>query len=74
MPKKQLLGIDVGGTSMKGGLVDPVKGEMVTDRKKILTPQPATPKAMANVFAELVNYFDYKGPVGVGFPAIVRRG
>ncbi|MEM6396578.1 MAG: ROK family protein [Bacteroidota bacterium] len=74
MAKKQILGIDVGGTSMKGGLVDPVKGEMLTERKKILTPDPATPKAMGRVFKELVEYFDYSGPVGVGFPSIVRRG
>ncbi|MEM8585121.1 MAG: ROK family protein [Bacteroidota bacterium] len=74
MPEKQILGIDVGGTSMKGGLVDPLKGEMVTERKKILTPQPATPKAMAKVFKELVEFFDYSGPVGVGFPSVIQKG
>ena len=69
-----ILGIDVGATGMKGGLVDLSKGEMVTERYRFETPSGGKPAAMATVVDQLVNHFDYQGPVGVGFPAIVRRG
>jgi polyphosphate glucokinase len=69
-----ILGIDVGATGIKGGLVDIKTGQMLTERERFDTPQPATPKAMAATVQKLVDHFKYKGPVGVGFPAIVRRG
>ncbi|MEM9931167.1 MAG: ROK family protein, partial [Bacteroidota bacterium] len=69
-----ILGVDIGGSGIKGGLIDLAKGEMVTERHRIPTPQPATPSAVADTFAELVAHFDWKGPIGVGFPAIVQRG
>ena len=72
--KKEILGIDVGATGIKGGLVDVVSGEMTTERYRLDTPQPATPKTVAGVVQRLVDHFGYQGPVGVGFPAIVRRG
>lgn len=72
--KELILGVDVGGTGIKGGLVNIKTGELVTERHRIDTPSPATPKAVAATFKELVDFFEYAGPVGVGFPAIVRRG
>ncbi len=69
-----VLGIDVGATGMKGGLVDVEKGEMVSDRFKILTPSPATPANMAPVIAEIVDHFKYKGIIGCGFPSIIKNG
>ena len=69
-----VLGIDIGGSGIKGALVDPEKGELLTERHRIPTPQPSTPKAVAKVVKELVEHFDYEGPVGCTFPAIVRRG
>jgi polyphosphate glucokinase len=69
-----ILGIDVGGSGIKGALVDINKGKMVTDRHRIDTPQPATPKAKIEVMGQIVNHFNYKGPIGVGFPAIVQDG
>lgn len=69
-----VLGIDVGATGMKGGLVDVEKGEMVSERFKILTPSPATPEKMAPVIAEIVNHFKYKGVIGCGFPSIIKNG
>jgi polyphosphate glucokinase len=69
-----ILGVDVGATGIKGGLVDVKIGALVTPRHRILTPQPATPKAMAQTFKELVDIFDgYDGPVGVGFPSVVKK-
>lgn len=74
MAKDLLLGIDVGGSGIKGGLVDVNKGEMVSERFRLPTPQPAKPKAMAETFAAVVKHFDYKGPIGCGFPAIIKDG
>ncbi len=70
----QTLGIDIGGSGIKGALVDVEKGEMVTERHRIATPQPSTPQAVAAVVADIVRHFDYQGPIGVTFPAIVQRG
>ncbi len=70
----QILGVDVGGSGIKGGIVDLKTGELITERHRIDTPKPATPKAVAKTFKQLVDHFGYKGPIGVGFPAIVRRG
>jgi polyphosphate glucokinase len=72
--KNIILGIDIGATGVKGGLVDVKKGVMTTERFRFDTPHPATPAAMAATVQKLVDHFSYQGPVGVGFPAIVRRG
>ena len=74
MAKNLLLGIDVGGSGIKGGLVDVKKGEMVSERFRLATPQPAVPKAMAETFAAVVQHFNYKGSIGCGFPAIIKNG
>ncbi|HET9665299.1 MAG TPA: ROK family protein [Desertimonas sp.] len=67
-------GIDIGGSGMKAAPVDLATGTVAGERHKIPTPQPATPEAMADVVAQLVNHFDWDGNVGVAFPAVVRRG
>jgi polyphosphate glucokinase len=67
-------GIDIGGSGMKAAVVDLDTGELVSERRRIRTPQPATPTAMADVVRELVSAHEWSGPVGVGFPGIVRRG
>lgn len=69
-----VLGIDIGGSGIKGNLVDADTGGLVGERHKILTPQPATPDAVAGVVAEMIGHYAYTGPVGCTFPAIVRRG
>ncbi len=74
MNQNEILGIDVGGTGIKGAIVDVERGVLVTERIRILTPQPATPKAVAATIQKLIDELAYQGPVGVGFPAIVRRG
>lgn len=72
--QEQILGIDIGGTGIKGALVDITKGEMVTERLRAMTPQPATPEAVAKTFAQLVKQHNYEGPIGVGFPSVIRNG
>lgn len=74
MKKHIILGIDVGGTGIKGGLVNVKTGEMETERFRFLTPSPSTPAAVADTVQKLIDKLNYQGPVGVGFPAIVRRG
>lgn len=67
-------GIDIGGSGIKGALVDLATGTLAGDRMRIPTPQPATPDAVADVVAELVETFDWAGPVGVALPSVVKRG
>jgi polyphosphate glucokinase len=69
-----ILGVDIGGSGIKGAIVDTVKGELVTDRHRIETPQPATPEAIAAALAQLVIHFNWHGPVGCGFPAAIQHG
>lgn len=69
-----VLGIDIGGSGMKGALVDTLTGEKVSDRYRIPTPESRKPKPMARVIKQLVDHFAYSGPVGCGFPTIVKHG
>lgn len=70
----EILGIDIGGTGIKGAIVNTVSGELVTERFRIPTPQPATPKAVAETLADVVRHFNWTGPVGAGFPATILHG
>ncbi len=70
----QVLGIDIGGTGIKGAPVDTDSGELLGERFRLLTPQPATPDAVIETVSELVTHFQWKGPVGCGFPGVVRHG
>lgn len=68
-------GIDFGGSGIKGAPVDLVVGEFLAERMRIKTPQPSTPPAVAEVFAELLSHFPDAGEtVGVTVPAVVRHG
>ena len=69
-----ILGIDVGGSGIKGALVDLECGEPVTKRTRIKTPASFGLDEVAATIAKLVRKFDYSGPVGVGFPAAVADG
>jgi polyphosphate glucokinase len=69
-----ILGIDIGGTGIKGALVNTQTGELCTDRLRLLTPVPATPAAVADTVAQLVTHFNWQGPIGCGFPAAIRDG
>ncbi len=75
--KKFALGIDIGGSGIKGAIVDLKTGEFATDRLRIPTPQPATPQAVADVVKEIVDSFAAQlddGPIGITVPAIVTHG
>ena len=71
------LGIDVGGSGIKGATVDLETGQLTADRLRIETPQPSTPDAVAEVVAQLVDHFARElgdGAVGVTVPAVVTGG
>jgi len=70
----EILGIDVGGSGMKGGIVNIEEGRMITERHRIATPKHREPEAMADVIAQIVEHFNYKGKVGCGFPTIIKNG
>ncbi len=67
-------GVDVGGSGVKGGIVDLSTGKLVGDRFKLPTPQPATPPAVAKTIAAVVNEFNWTGPLGVTYPGVVTEG
>ncbi|SOJ54556.1 Polyphosphate glucokinase [Mycobacterium simulans] len=73
-PQRRGFGIDVGGSGIKGGIVDLDTGELIGDRLKLLTPQPATPSAVAKTIAEVVHGFGWTGPLGVTYPGVVTHG
>lgn len=70
----ELLGIDIGGSGIKAAIVDTTTGELVTERRRIPTPESFKPNDVAAVAARLVEQFDYHGPIGVGFPSVVMNG
>ena len=70
----EILGIDVGGSGIKGALVNVESGELVTGRYRIPTPKPATPDAVAKVVDAIVKHFNYQGDVGCGFPTPLQHG
>ncbi len=70
----QILGIDIGGSGIKGAPVDVEKGELVAERYRLPTPQPSEPGAVGDAVAEIAKNFDWAGPIGCTFPAVVKEG
>ena len=68
------LGIDIGGTGIKGALVNVKTGKLTKERFRIKTPHPAKPDAIAEVIEQIAKHFEYSGPTGITFPAIVKDG
>ncbi len=67
-------GVDIGGSGIKGAVVDLRTGELATPRQRIPTPSPSTPLAVAEVVAELVEAQQWPGAVGATFPAVIKDG
>jgi polyphosphate glucokinase len=72
--KHEILGIDVGGTGIKGAPVDTKNGKLLEERFRVSTPSPATPEAIAREVNTIAKHFKWKGTVGIGFPAVVQQG
>lgn len=69
-----ILGIDIGGSGIKGAPVDVERGAPTTEYYRIQTPQPSTPDAIGDVVADLVKHFAWQGPIGCTFPAVIKAG
>jgi polyphosphate glucokinase len=67
----QVLGIDIGGSGVKGAPVDTIQGELTAERFRLDTPQPATPDAVAQTAGAVAAHFEWTGPVGVTFPGVI---
>ncbi|RMG19623.1 MAG: ROK family protein, partial [Bacteroidetes bacterium] len=70
----EILGIDIGGSGIKGAPVDVQQGILTRERHRIPTPRPANPQAVAKTVAEIAAHFNWKGPIGCGFPAAIQNG
>jgi polyphosphate glucokinase len=69
-----ILGIDIGGSGIKGAPVDMNHGILAAERLRIATPQPATPDAVADTVDGIIRHFNWTGPVGCGLPSVVQNG
>jgi polyphosphate glucokinase len=69
-----ILGIDIGGTGIKGAPVVVASGALLAERYRLKTPLPATPEAVSVAVAQVVDHFQWQGPIGCGFPAVIRHG
>ncbi|MDT5092006.1 MAG: polyphosphate glucokinase [Mycobacterium sp.] len=74
MPERRGFGVDVGGSGVKGGMVDLQTGQLIGERFKLPTPQPATPKAVAKTIAGVVKEFGWTDALGVTYPGVVTNG
>lgn len=68
------IGIDIGGSAIKGALVDLEDGSLAGDRLRFETPDPGTPERIGQTVAWLARDLDHEGPIGIGFPAVVVDG
>lgn len=69
-----ILGIDIGGSGVKGAIVDTKTGHLRSDRHRIATPSPSTPKAVAKVIREIKDHFEWDNDIGCCFPSVVING
>jgi polyphosphate glucokinase len=67
------LGIDIGGSALKGAPVDTATGKLLAERLRIPTPEPLSPAHMADATATIASHFKWRGPIGVGFPGVVEE-
>jgi polyphosphate glucokinase len=68
----KVLGIDIGGSALKGAPVDTRTGELLAERVRVETPEQLTPAAMARVVHDITAGFRWRGPIGIGFPGVIH--
>jgi polyphosphate glucokinase len=68
------LGIDIGGSAIKGAPVDTTTGKLLAERHRIPTPDALSPAEMARAVAEMAAHFKWRGAIGVGFPGVIEAG
>ncbi len=70
----EILGLDIGGSGIKAAPVNITTGEMTAERHRVPTPKPTKPENVADAVQKLVDYFEWTGPIGCGFPTVVSYG
>jgi polyphosphate glucokinase len=70
----KVLGVDIGGSGIKGAPVDTETGQMLAARFRLPTPDSARPEPMIDIVAEIGQYFNWSGQIGCGYPGVVRNG
>ena len=70
----KVLGIDIGGSAFKGAPVDTKTGRLLAERHRVEIQSPCSLKTGVAAVREIVQHFEWQGPVGIGFPAIIREG
>lgn len=70
----EILGLDIGGSGIKGAIVDTENGLLLTERQRIPTPEGSIPEEVAQSIKQIIEFFNYQGLVGCGFPAIIQHG
>jgi polyphosphate glucokinase len=70
----EVLGIDIGGSGIKGAPVDTGTGNLLAARYRLQTPSQAKPQPVAEIVGKIADHFNWKGDLGIGFPGVVRKG
>jgi polyphosphate glucokinase len=70
----KVLGIDIGGSAIKGAPVDTATGRLLAERFKIETPLLLSPAEMADAAGMIASHFRWRGPIGIGFPGVIHGG
>ena len=70
----EVLGIDIGGTGIKVAPVDTSNGKLLEKARKMATPRPAHPESMLPEIFRLIESFNWKNRIGVGFPGVIKNG
>lgn len=68
----KILGIDIGGSALKGAPVETKTGRLLGERYRVETPKRVSPDRMAEIVGEIAEHFQWKGPIGVGFPGVIE--
>ncbi|MBN1133196.1 MAG: ROK family protein [Bacteroidales bacterium] len=74
MKLRNILGIDIGGSGIKGAIIDTKKGKLLSERFRVPTPQPPTAESVAEVIKSITEHFKWKGAVGIGYPGVIQHG
>ena len=69
-----ILGVDFGGSGIKGAPVDSETGALLAPRYRVPTPDTAKPRPVAEAVAQIARNFTWEGPIGCGYPGVVRQG
>ena len=70
----QAMGVDIGGSGIKGASVDLLLGQLSAPRLRIPTPEPSTPEQVMGAVRELITQHAWNGPIGITIPGVVHEG